>query len=105
MFEQLLLGRPEALYTDALDHKDRYDEPTVELLAELVATQRAPTDRERLLLDQATFDFATTKTAPTDHVKPPPMKKPKKRDEDDEEEEPGDAASVPLEAIPPFWWR
>lgn len=97
-----LLGRPDALHADAVEHEDRYDATTVKLLEELVTTRRAPTDDERRILDDATFVFATEKTAAvSDHVKPSPMRRPVLHNEEEEEDgEPLDAA-----ALTPFWWR
>lgn len=99
-----LLGRPDVLHADAVEHDGRYDAPTVKLLEELVTSGRPPTNEERRLLDDATFTFATEKTA-AEHVKPPPMRKPVLSPKDEDDEEGADAADVPLDAIPPFWWR
>lgn len=100
LFEELLHGRPDALYADALEHEDRYDPPTTQLLGELVTARRAPTDEERTLLDRATFEFATAKNTP-----PEPVKKALRKERRDEEEMEEEAPAVPLEALPPFWWR
>lgn len=99
LFEELLQSRPEPLHVDALEHKERYDVATARLLEELVGSGRSPTSVERALLDRATFDFATS---PRRDAPPPPAprSRPAPQEEGEEEEE-----TIPLEAMPRFWWR
>lgn len=52
------MSRPEEMYTDSLEHPEKYDSRVRDLLQELATMRREPTAEERMLLDAAVLDFA-----------------------------------------------
>ncbi len=66
LFEELLQSRPEALYLDASDHPEKYEDGVLDLARDLVQHKRDLSSEERALLDRAIIDFmaAASKTKP-----------------------------------------
>lgn len=103
---EALLGRPEPLYVDSVEHPEKYSPEVVALLSELVAGTKkvsALNPGEERLLDLATIDFATA--APEKPKAPPPT--PVRRSGAEERvvhEQPIVGVDVPQEAQAPYWW-
>lgn len=73
-FEELLRSRPEVLVQDMDRHPERYPEEARAVLVGLVGGRRPSTSltkEERLLLDQATFNFVQDAPAPKKVVPAP----------------------------------
>ncbi len=83
LFEELLQSRPEALYLDASDHPEKYEDGVLDLARDLVQHKRDLSSEERALLDRAIIDFmaAASKTKP----KPLPIVKEASRMQDADE--------------------
>lgn len=110
LFQELLQGRPEAMYLDSLDSPDKYDEDLRKLLSELVSTGRRPSFEEHKKLDAAVLTFME---APRAKAAPPPKPAlPKKLPEfkrpeftGGDEEVPGPEPALGSGGNPrPFWW-
>lgn len=119
LFEGLLGSRAEAVYVDALEFPEKYEDGVKELLAELVQTQRAPTAAERAILDKAVLDFLATPRPRAERPKPPAPKKLDIRDLPKEElrelagaaqgHDPHDVVGADVLPVDesghnPFWW-
>lgn len=112
LFQELLQGRPEAIYLDSLENPDKYDEDLRQLLSELVSTGRRPSFEEHKKLDAAVLTFME---APRAKAAPPPkpalpkklpeFKRPDFVDSDVGEEVPGPEPTLGSGGNPrPFWW-
>jgi hypothetical protein len=115
LFQGLLLSRPEPLYSDALEHPDKYDERILPLTRELVSTRREPTPEERQLLDAAMLDFSRSQPAasavPAPPKMPPSLKRQTARMPSEGEEtdvvdvNPAqEAPTIPQGQVRAFWW-
>jgi hypothetical protein len=109
LFEGLLGGRVEVLVQDAVDHPERYDEPTRAALQALGARGAgALSPAEQSVLNQATMDFAAYRPPPTPKNAPKPLapvKKPRLIEAADELTD-GRAPQVetPGGTMTPYWW-
>lgn len=100
LFEAVLQSRPEAMYEDALEHPDKYEDGVPQLLEDLASSRRATTDTERELLDRAVLDFTRKLPAvPKPPTPPSPPNSPSNY-------EPGDTNvfTGPEEEPTAFWW-
>lgn len=115
LFEGMLGDRAEAMYVDALEHPEKYDDGMKALLEDLVHRMRKPTDAERARLDAAVLDFVATPRPKSERPKPPPPKKLDVRDLPDADARRGgddgreggagrDVLPTDETDRPAFWW-
>jgi hypothetical protein len=99
LFAELLVDRPEPLHLDAEQHPARYDDVTKKLLGELVTGRVGISAEERILLDRATYTFATMSTRLNEPIRETRTKMAAVQEEDEDEEQ------ISTEELPDFWWR
>lgn len=108
LFDGVLGGNAAALYQDAIEHPEKYDEQAVGLLTELVQGAKKRVDLEETdirLLDRATLDFASYVKPPAQRKQPTSMTKSAKSVEFTEgpDEVPFDENDVP-DGTQAYWW-
>ena len=99
------------MYYDALEHPEKYDNNVVDILRDLVASGRKPTDSERMLLDASVINFSSM---PKPKPSPAPKRQspvPKPMDFKTPDfatevaaESPEEESGVPLGQPRAFWW-
>jgi hypothetical protein len=108
---ETLLGSPEALYQDAVEHPEKYSAETIALLRALVSgtkKQSELTPEERRMLDLGTIDFATAPAKPKRRRAPERARPVLELEAGGASRGRGGApepgVDVPREAVAPYWW-
>jgi hypothetical protein len=111
LFEGLLGGKLEVLTQDAVDHPDRYDEPTRTLLAELGASVKrleGLTPADRAALDRATLDFAAyrppRRAQEPVRARPRPARRPALLTQEAPSDGRAPQVETPGGVMTPYWW-
>lgn len=104
------MSRPEEMYTDSIEHPEKYDGRVRDLLQELTSARREPTAEERALLDTAVLDFAAKpRPAAPAPKKVQPLAKPVEFRTPDfatevAAESPEEESAIPDGQPKAFWW-
>ena len=100
---EALVGDPNVMLSDYLDHPEKYEAGVYDLLLDLTGGRRRYTDLtpdEKRLLEHAVLDFNETNKKPPEPPPPPPPEEPPKEKEIEYHEK----VVAPFRGEVPYWW-